>query len=68
MKSYILFVWQGPEYASSLSYLNKHKSSFIRQKWEPQDYCYKKTKHAKFSEKLIFPTPWYAHISVRIMG
>ena len=24
--------------------------------------------HAKFSERLTFPTPWYAHVRVRIRG
>ena len=41
-----------------------HKSSVIRQKGESQNGCYKKTKHAKFSEKQTFLTPWYAHVSV----
>ena len=37
-------------------------SSVIRQKGEPQTGCFKKTKHAKFSEKWTFLTPWYAHV------
>ena len=28
--------------------------------------CSKKTKHAKFSEKRTFLTPWYAHVRARI--
>ena len=32
------------------------------QKSESQNGCFKKTKHAKFSEKRTFPTPWYAHV------
>ena len=32
-------------------------SSVIRQKDESQNGCYKKTKHAKFSEKQTFPNP-----------
>ena len=32
-------------------------SSVIRQKGESQNGCYKKTKHAKFSEKGTFLTP-----------
>ena len=32
-------------------------SSIIRQKGVSQNVCYKKTKHAKFSEKLRFLTP-----------
>ena len=39
-------------------------SSVIRQKGEPQNGCYKKTKHAKFSEKLRFLTP-YAYQGVK---
>ena len=35
-----------------------YKSSLIRQKGESQE----KAKHAKFSEKRIFLTPWYAHV------
>ena len=37
-------------------------SSVIRQKGESQNECFKKTKHAKFSEKRTFLTPWYAHV------
>ena len=37
-------------------------SSVIRQKGELQNECFKKTKHAKFSEKQTFLTPWYAHV------
>ena len=33
------------------------KSSAIRQNGESQNGCYKKTKHAKFSEKRVFLTP-----------
>ena len=35
-------------------------SSVIRQKDKSQNKCYKKTNHAKFSEKQTFLTPWYA--------
>ena len=39
------------------------KSSVIRQKGESQNgCCFKKTKHAKFSEKRTFLTPWYAGV------
>ena len=34
----------------------------IRQKRESQNGCFKKTKHAKFSEKRTFLTLWYAHV------
>ena len=37
-----------------------NKSSAIRQKGESRNGCYKKTKHAKFSEKRTFLTPGYA--------
>ena len=32
-------------------------TSVIRQKGESQNECFKETKHAKFSEKQLFPTP-----------
>ena len=38
------------------------KSSVIRQKGKSQNGCFKKTKHAKFSEKRTFLTPRYAHV------
>ena len=38
------------------------KPSVIGQKDESQNGCFKKTKHAKFSEKRTFLTPWYAHV------
>ena len=34
----------------------------MRQKGESQNGCFKKTKHAKFSLKQTFLTPWYAHV------
>ena len=40
-------------------------SSVIKQKDESQNWCYKKTKHAKFSEKRTYLTPWYAQTRVR---
>ena len=40
----------------------------IRQKSESQKGGCKKTKHAQFSEKLTFLTPWYLHVRVRIRG
>ena len=33
----------------------------MRQKGESQNGCFKKTKHAKFSEIWKFVSPWYAH-------
>ena len=39
-----------------------YHSSVIRQKGESQNGCFKKTKHAKYSEKQTFFTPWYAHV------
>ena len=41
-----------------LTILNRN-SSVIRQKGESQNWCYMKTKHAKFSEKRTFVTPWW---------
>ena len=38
------------------------KSSVVRQKRKSKNGCFKKTKHAKFSEKQTFVTPWYAHV------
>ena len=31
---------------------------------ESQNGCFKKTKHAKFSEKRAFLTPWYKNIKM----
>ena len=42
--------------------MNYIKPSVIRKKGESQNGCFKKTKHAKFSEKRTFLTPWYAHV------
>ena len=39
-----------------------HVQSVIREIGESENGCFKKTKHAKFSEKRIFLTPWYAHV------
>ena len=38
-------------------WLQDNKSSVIRQKGESENGCFKKTKHAKFSEKRTFLTP-----------
>ena len=38
------------------------KPSVIRQKGDNQNECFKKKNHAKFSEKLTFLIPWYAHV------
>ena len=35
-------------------------SSVIREKGEFPNWCFKKAKHAKISEKQTFLTPWYA--------
>ena len=48
----------------SLSFYLIWNSSVIRQKGESQDRCFKKTKHARFSEKRTFLTLWYAHLRV----
>ena len=43
------------------SFVMKSISSVVRQKGKSQNWCFKKTKHVKFSKKLTFLTPWYAH-------
>ena len=40
--------------------------SVISQKGESQNGCFKKTKHAKFSEKRTFLTLWYLHAARQI--
>ena len=40
--------------------------SVIRQRGESENSCFKKTKHAKFSEKRTFPTPWYAVLAYKL--
>ena len=42
-----------------------HNASVIRQNDESQNGLFKKTKHAKFSEKRILLSPWYAHVNTR---
>ena len=42
--------------------------SVIRQNGESLNGCYKRTKHAKFSEKRTFFTLWYAHARVHTQG
>ena len=44
------------------NYISPYISSVIKQKGESQNGSFKKTKHAKSSEKLTFLTPWYAHV------
>ena len=50
--------------------LDKKKYQIVgdKAKSESQNEYYKKTKHGKFSEKRTFPTPWNAHVYVRIRG
>ena len=45
---------------------DSRRESYFRQKGKSQNVGYKKTKHANFSEKPTFFTPWYAHARVRI--
>ena len=45
-----------------------YNSSVIRQKGESQNGGNKKTKHAKFSDKKTFLTPWYAHVRLPLFG
>ena len=47
--------------------LSNDISSVIRQKGEYQNGCFKKTKHAKFSDKRTFLTFWYAHVHIHTM-
>ena len=59
--------WKTPKLYNVSSSNKKHSrnSSVIRQKGEShesQNGCFMKTKHAKFSEKRTFLTPWYAHV------
>ena len=42
------------------------KSSVIKLKGESQDECFKKTKHAKFSEKTNTRVHTYVHVSIHI--
>ena len=42
-----------------------HKSLTIRQKGKSQTGWHKKTKHAKFLEKQLFLTSWYAHVQCK---
>ena len=46
------------------SYYTRNISSVISQKGESLNGCFKKTKHAKFSQKQTLLTPWYAHVHV----
>ena len=49
------------KYLVTLLVFSYHISPVISQKSECRNGCYKKTKHATFSEKRLFLTPWYAH-------
>ena len=48
------------EYQSIIK--SNSNSLIIIRKGESQNGCFKKTKHAKFSKKRTFLTPWYAHV------
>ena len=50
------------------SFCKSFHTSVIRQKGESQNRGNKKAKHAKFSEKRTFLTPWYAYVRVRVRG
>ena len=55
---FILFqIWIEKTNTPNLQNIN---SPVIRQKDESQNGCFKKTKHAKYTEKRTFLTPWYA--------
>ena len=51
----IFFMVLSVKFCKMLEFLN-HILSVIRHKGESQNGCYKKTKHAKFSEKRTFLT------------
>ena len=51
-------------HAVSISNFN-YKSSVMRQKRKSQNRCFKKTRHAKFSEKQAFLTAWNEEQNVR---
>ena len=38
------------------------------EKGESQNGCFKKTKHAKFSQKRTFLTTWYTHVYTHVSG
>ena len=57
--------WKGNTLLLEISIFGKN-SLVIRQKNKSQNGRYKKTKHAKFSEKRMFLTLWYVHVRVRI--
>ena len=61
MQSPKLFPYAEYLIEKSLTHLS-HISSVIRQKGESQNGCYKKSKHAKFSENRTFLAHWYAHV------
>ena len=59
----LIQLWIKLRLKSKVKFRSSHgKLSVIRQKGEFQNGCFKKTKHAKFSEKLTYFTPWYAHV------
>ena len=66
-KVFIFFIKCQPSVQRSIRPL-WNKSSVKRQKGESQNGCFKKTKHAKFSEKRTFLTRWYAQVRVHIRG
>ena len=63
-----LTFWRKKSLIMKLWFFQVLLSSVISQKLESQKGCFKKRKHAKFSEKRRFLTPWYAHVRVRIKG
>ena len=53
---YFEWGWESINY-QDIAPINYCSSSVTMQKGESQNWCYKKTKHAKVSEKRIFLTP-----------
>ena len=68
----LLGTWNQNTESAKIHFINL---SVIKQKGKSENRCFKKTKHAKYSEKRTFLTPWYTNISyplirtrVRISG
>ena len=49
-----------------LNVVREINTSVMRQKDEAQNECFKKAKHAKFSEKRTFRTLWQTNVRARI--
>ena len=65
---YLLHVFTNVSHVITDPFIIAANTSVIRQKGESQNRCFKKIKHAKFSEKRTFFTPWYAHVRDKAKG